>query len=76
MAFLAGRSSIVVAVFALGLFPDEPMRKTELAARQYQKLVASERTGPPMASRSIATPPAPLDALPVVSAATKIESAR
>jgi NADH-quinone oxidoreductase subunit M len=69
-------ASIVVAVFALGLFPDEPMRKTELAARQYQKLVASERTGPPMASRPIATPPAPLDALPVVSAATRIESAR
>jgi NADH-quinone oxidoreductase subunit M len=69
-------ASIVVAVFALGLFPDEPMRKTELAARQYQKLVASERTGPPMASRPIATPPAPLDALPVANAATKIESAR
>ena len=33
-------ASIVVAVFALGLFPDEPMRKTELAARQYQQLVA------------------------------------
>ena len=33
-------ASIVVAVFALGLFPDEPMRKTELAARQYQQLVS------------------------------------
>jgi NADH-quinone oxidoreductase subunit M len=31
--------AIVVAMFALGLFPDEPMRKTELAARQYQQLV-------------------------------------
>jgi NADH-quinone oxidoreductase subunit M len=31
---------LVVAIFALGLFPDEPMRKTELAARQYQQLVA------------------------------------
>ncbi len=40
-------ASIVVAVFALGLFPDEPMRKTELAARQYQQLVAGERTGLP-----------------------------
>ena len=26
-------AAIVVAVFALGLFPDEPMRKTELAAQ-------------------------------------------
>jgi NADH-quinone oxidoreductase subunit M len=43
-------ASIVVAVFALGLFPDEPMRKTELAARQYQKLVAGERTGLPVAT--------------------------
>ena len=34
--------AIVAAVFALGLFPDEPMRKTELAAKQYQQLV-SER---------------------------------
>jgi NADH-quinone oxidoreductase subunit M len=31
--------AIVVAMFALGLFPDEPLRKTELAARQYQQLV-------------------------------------
>ncbi len=43
-------ASIVVAVFALGLFPDEPMRKTELAARQYQQLVAGERTGSKTAS--------------------------
>jgi NADH-quinone oxidoreductase subunit M len=35
---------IVVAVFALGLFPDEPMRKTELAAKNYQKLVSTSRT--------------------------------
>jgi NADH-quinone oxidoreductase subunit M len=42
---------ILVAVFWLGLFPDEPMRKTELAARQYQQLVASERTGTPTAHR-------------------------
>ena len=44
-------ASIVIAVFALGLFPDEPMRKTELAARQYQQLVAGERTGSPVATR-------------------------
>jgi NADH-quinone oxidoreductase subunit M len=31
--------AIVVAMFALGLFPDEQMKKTELAARQYQQLV-------------------------------------
>jgi NADH-quinone oxidoreductase subunit M len=34
---------IVVAVFALGLFPDGPMRKTELAARQFQQLVTTSR---------------------------------
>ena len=38
--------SIVAAIFALGLFPDEPMRKTELAARQYQQLVARGATAP------------------------------
>jgi NADH-quinone oxidoreductase subunit M len=36
--------AIVAAVFALGLFPDEPMRKTELAAKQYQQLVGAQRT--------------------------------
>ena len=34
---------IVVAVFALGLFPDEPMRKTELAAKSYRQLVTTSR---------------------------------
>jgi NADH-quinone oxidoreductase subunit M len=34
--------AIVVAVFWLGLFPDEPMRKTELAAKQYRQLVMGE----------------------------------
>ena len=38
-------AAIVVAVFALGLFPGEPMGKTELAAQQYQRLIAAERTG-------------------------------
>ena len=38
-------AAIVVAVFAFGLFPNEPMRKTELAARQYQRLVRTERGG-------------------------------
>jgi NADH-quinone oxidoreductase subunit M len=34
---------IVVAVFALGLFPDGPMRKTELAAKAYTQLVTTSR---------------------------------
>jgi NADH-quinone oxidoreductase subunit M len=34
---------IVVAVFALGLFPDEALRKTELAAKAYQQLVSTSR---------------------------------
>jgi NADH-quinone oxidoreductase subunit M len=38
-------AAIVAAVFWLGLFPDEPMRKTELAAKQYQQLVATSRAG-------------------------------
>ncbi|HZI83009.1 MAG TPA: NADH-quinone oxidoreductase subunit M [Casimicrobiaceae bacterium] len=41
--------TIVAAVFALGLFPDEPMSKTELAARHYQQLVARAAT-PPLAA--------------------------
>ena len=36
-------AAIVAAVFALGLFPDEPMRKTEIAAKQYQQLVRTAR---------------------------------
>jgi len=36
-------ATIVAAVFALGLFPDEPMQKTENAARQYQQLVKTAR---------------------------------
>jgi NADH-quinone oxidoreductase subunit M len=46
-------ASIVVAVFALGLFPDEPMKKTELAARQYQQLVAGNRTGTQVAAEPV-----------------------
>ena len=34
---------IVVAIFALGLFPDEPMRKTEMAAKAYKQLVTTSR---------------------------------
>jgi NADH-quinone oxidoreductase subunit M len=36
-------AAIVAAVFALGLYPEPAMQKTELAARQYQQLVAGER---------------------------------
>ena len=36
-------AAIIVAVFALGLFPDEPMGKTELAAKQFQQLVRTAR---------------------------------
>jgi hypothetical protein len=32
-----------VAVFALGLFPDRALKKTELAARSYQQLVMTSR---------------------------------
>ena len=48
LADLGGREKtilglIVVAVFSLGLFPDEPMKKTELAAQAYRQLVATPR---------------------------------
>jgi NADH-quinone oxidoreductase subunit M len=35
--------ALIAAVFWLGLFPAEPMRKTELAARQYQQMVLAGR---------------------------------
>jgi len=38
-------ATIVLAVFALGLFPAEPLRKTELAAREFQQTVSASRTG-------------------------------
>jgi NADH-quinone oxidoreductase subunit M len=38
-------AAIVVAVFALGLFPDSFMRKTELAALQYQQQVLDQAKG-------------------------------
>jgi NADH-quinone oxidoreductase subunit M len=49
--------AIVVAVFAFGLFPDEPLGKTELAARQYRQLVAEERIGDKAAQRPVAATP-------------------
>jgi NADH-quinone oxidoreductase subunit M len=46
--------AIAAAVFALGLFPDGPLQKTELAARQYQELVRAERLATAPAPRLIA----------------------
>jgi NADH-quinone oxidoreductase subunit M len=37
--------ALVVAIFAIGLYPEEPLRKTELAARQYQQMVLGSVTG-------------------------------
>jgi len=54
--------AIVVAVFAFGLFPDEPLGKTELAARQYRQLVAQERTGDTAARRPAGVPSKVADA--------------
>ena len=45
-------ASIVAAVFWLGLFPAEPMGKTELAARQYRQLIATDAKPAPVALRS------------------------
>jgi len=36
-------AAIVIAIFALGLYPNEPMQKTEVAAKQYQQLVNTAR---------------------------------
>jgi len=62
-------AAIVAAVFALGIFPDEPMHKTELAARQYRELVAAERLAPHAAApepSAVATAPASSLATPGV----------
>ena len=61
--------AIVLAVFALGLYPEEPLSKTELAAKQYQQLVAGNRTG-----TRVAAQPAPLPSAAL--AADKAEDAR
>ncbi len=49
--------AFVAAVFALGLFPDEPLRKTELAARQFQARVAMR---PPAAKVALDAPVPPV----------------
>ncbi|MBC8089003.1 MAG: NADH-quinone oxidoreductase subunit M [Phycisphaerae bacterium] len=43
---------LVVSIFALGLFPDSAMQKSEMAAKQYQQLVKTSRL---QAARSPAT---------------------
>jgi NADH-quinone oxidoreductase subunit M len=45
-------ATLVVAVFWLGLFPQDALHKTELAARQYQQMVAT-----PTAARAAAAQP-------------------
>ena len=37
---------IVAAIFAIGLYPEEPLRKTELAAREYQQIVLGTADSP------------------------------
>ena len=68
-------SAIVVAVFALGLFPDGPMKTTELAALQYRQLVSTVRTGA-VASGPAALPVATLAAPAAVDAAANPEGRR
>jgi len=48
--------AIVAAVFALGIFPDEPLSKTELAAKDYRQLVAASKTGTKVAQGTAAPP--------------------
>jgi NADH-quinone oxidoreductase subunit M len=60
-------AAIVVAVFAFGLFPDEPLRKTELAAKQYQQLVGEDRSGGRMALHGAG---APVDVVETAAGAT------
>jgi NADH-quinone oxidoreductase subunit M len=45
-------AAIVVAIFVLGLFPEQAMQKTELAARAYQELASASRVD--VASRGLA----------------------
>ncbi len=61
---------IVAAVFVLGLYPDAALKKTEVAARQYQQLVASTHV-PDAAAKVAVVPTAPAvdAAAPAVDAA-------
>ena len=48
-------AAIVAAVFWLGLFPDSAMKRTEVAARHYQELLAGSQL--PAATKLTATLP-------------------
>jgi NADH-quinone oxidoreductase subunit M len=48
-------TALTAAIFWLGIFPDEPMSKTELAAREYQQLVTADRSGKALALRESAS---------------------
>jgi NADH-quinone oxidoreductase subunit M len=67
-------AAIVVAVFSLGLFPAEPLHKTELAARDFQQRVAAERTGASVAARDNADVTASRTELPGSGAAQTRET--
>jgi NADH-quinone oxidoreductase subunit M len=56
--------AIVVAIFALGLAPGEPMRKTEPAARQFRELVLAPRLPGSAAARTVAPPQADVSTVP------------
>jgi NADH:ubiquinone oxidoreductase subunit 4 (subunit M) len=47
--------ALLAAVFWLGLFPAEPMRKTEVAARQYQQMVHAARSTTAVATAAAST---------------------
>jgi NADH-quinone oxidoreductase subunit M len=55
-------AAIVVAVFAIGLFPQEPMSKTELAALEYQMLVGPAPTSLAASAVRVQRPPRALAA--------------
>jgi NADH-quinone oxidoreductase subunit M len=56
-------ATIVVAVFALGLYPQEPLAKTEWAAREYQQLVSTARAPSPAIAAQADSVRAPLAAV-------------
>ena len=64
---------LVVAVFWLGLFPQEAMRKTEVAARQYQQMVAGTAAAPRTAEGAA---PATATATAPIPVAATVGSAR
>jgi NADH-quinone oxidoreductase subunit M len=47
---------LTVAVFALGLFPNGALQKTELAAKSYQSLVTTSRASDALSAAVEVTP--------------------